>query len=148
MTTTSSDGERRVGFTLPGDPIPAPRPRFRVIKLPGGKSTGSAYYAGKYKRYAKEAPKAIPESPIYFDKGTPVVVYVTFFIGRPKKPVNKYPVGDLDNYVKAILDVITKNGTYWHDDAQVVYVNAVKSYTNEEPRTDVSISERRMPCEK
>ena len=139
MTTTSSDGERRVRFTLPGEPIPAPRPRIRVIKLKDGKSLGTAYYTGKYKQYVDEAPKAIPESPIYFEKGTPVYVELTFFLAKPKKPANSYPVGDIDNYQKSILDAITKNGTYWHDDAQVVHVQAFKVYIEGEPRTDVLI---------
>lgn len=101
---------------------------------------GFAYYAGKYKTFLTEAPKAIPESPHFFEKGTPVAVNVSFYMKKPKKPANTYPIGDIDNYLKSILDAITKNGTYWHDDAQVVWLSTYKMYTEGEPRIEVAMS--------
>jgi len=89
---------------------------------------GVAYYAGKYKDFLVEAPKAIPESPLYFDKGTPIDVKVVFVCKSPAKPANPYPVGDIDNYLKGILDAVTKNGTYWKDDAQIVKITSSKRY--------------------
>lgn len=38
--------------------------------------------------------------------------------------------GDLDNYIKLTLDAL--NGVAWHDDKQVVRINAVKMDTLEE----------------
>lgn len=116
-------------------PAPAPRPRIRVLRLKGGKSMGVAYYAGKYKNFLVEAPKAIPESIEYFDKGTAIEVAVQFICQRPLKPANPYPVGDVDNYAKGILDAITKQGTYWKDDAQITKLTLVKRYAidDEEP---------------
>lgn len=110
------------------------------MKLKNGSTMGVAYYAGKYKDFVTEAPKQIPPSDVYFDKGTAVDVDVIFFLPRPQKPANDYPVGDIDNYVKSILDAITKNGTYWHDDAQVVNLTATKYYTTDDPRVVVQIS--------
>lgn len=136
MKKTSEDGIKRVSFTLALSPVPAPRPRVRVHN-----GVGFAYYAGKYKTYLAEAPKAIPESPHFFEKGTPVHVDIVFFLPKPKNPTNPYPVGDMDNYMKSILDAITKNGTYWHDDVQVTSVNAVKRYTETEPRHEVVITD-------
>ena len=100
---------------------------------------GYAYYVGAYKKYVTEAPEAIPASDFFFQKGVPVACIVNFYLPRPKSPANPYPVGDLDNYAKSILDAITKNGTYWHDDAQVVSLQMHKIYTKGEPRTEVSI---------
>lgn len=135
--TTSESGDGWVSFTLALPPIPAPRPRVRVHN-----GVGFAYYAGKYKTFLTEAPTAIPESPLFFDKGTPVHVDVTFYCTKPKKPTNLYPVGDIDNYLKSILDAITKNGTYWHDDVQIVSLKASKVYDEQmEPRTHVIIAE-------
>lgn len=132
---TSSDGVRRVSFTLALPPIPAPRPRVRVHN-----GVGFAYYAGKYKTFLAEAPKAIPESPLFFEKGTPLHADIVFFVSKPNQPANPYPVGDIDNYLKSILDAITKNGTYWHDDVQVESVSATKRYTNSDPRVEVIIT--------
>lgn len=100
---------------------------------------GVAYYVGKYKDFVVEAPKQIPASPVFFDKGTEVRVTVTFYLSKPAKPANPYPVGDIDNYCKSILDAITKNGTYWHDDSQVSFINALKVYTEGAPHTVVDI---------
>lgn len=125
-TTKTSDGVGRVSFSLALCPVPAPRPKVRVHN-----GVGFAYYTGKYKNFLAEAPKAIPESPIFFGKGTPVHVDVVFALPKPQKPANPYPVGDIDNYLKSILDAITKNGTYWHDDTQVESITARKVYTQE-----------------
>jgi Holliday junction resolvase RusA-like endonuclease len=141
MSQNSEDGLiRSAAFTLPGACPPAPRPRIRVINLPGGKRMGVAYYVGKYKDFVVEAPKQIPPSDEYFPKGTPVNVDVTLYLPRPAKPANPYPVGDIDNYCKSILDAITKNGTYWKDDAQIERLTAVKLYTTDAPRTHVFIT--------
>ncbi len=134
-TRTSESGDGWVSFKLALPPIPAPRPRVRVHN-----GVGFAYYAGKYKDFLTQAPKAIPESPIFFEKGTPVAVEVTFACSKPKKPANPYPVGDIDNYLKSILDAITKNGTYWHDDAQVDIIRANKVYTEGDGYIDVMIT--------
>lgn len=143
MTTkTSNSGEcRGVSFTLLGDPVAAPRPRIRVLRLKNGKTMGTAYYSGKYKEYLVEAPKAIPESELFFDKGTPLTVSITFYCKKPQKPANPYPKADIDNYCKSILDAIGKNGTYWKDDVQVVSLLAHKRYTVGDPRTEVHITE-------
>lgn len=117
-----------VSFWLPLAPMPAPRPRIRVLRLKSGKTMGVAYYAGKYKDFLAEAPKAIPESTNKFAKSVSLQVDITFICKRPQKPANPYPVGDVDNYCKGILDAITKNGTYWSDDAQVVHLCATKRY--------------------
>ena len=47
---------------------------------------------------------------------------------KPKKPVNEYPRGDIDNYVKGYLDAITKAGLFWEDDIQVIKLVATKRY--------------------
>lgn len=125
-----------VSFVLPGVPVAASRPKVRVHR-----GVGYAYYAGKYAKYLKETPEAIPESTHFFDKGTPVSVVINFYLPRPTKPANPYPVGDIDNYAKSILDAITKNGTYWHDDTQVSLLSMVKLYTQGEPRTEVSVAD-------
>ena len=136
-----------VSFWLPLDPVPCPRPRIRVMRLKNGSTMGVAYYIGKYKVFSVEAPLKIPKSSHYFEKGSPVEVEIAFFMRSPKKPANSYPVGDIDNYIKSILDAITKNGTYWHDDAQVIKLTATKQYfddSDEAPGIMVNIKEPRL----
>ena len=136
-----------VSFWLPLAPVPCPRPRIRVMELPGGKRMGVAYYTGKYKTFSADAPKLIPTASHFFEKGSPVEVEIAFFMQSPKKPANSYPVGDIDNYIKSILDAITKNGTYWHDDAQVIKLTATKQYfddADEAPGTMVNIKEPQL----
>jgi len=117
------------------------------MELPGGKRMGVAYYTGKYKTFSADAPKLIPTASHFFEKGSPVEVEIAFFMQSPKKPANSYPVGDIDNYIKSILDAITKNGTYWHDDAQVIKLTATKQYfddADEAPGTMVNIKEPQL----
>ncbi len=143
MRKTSNDS-KGVSFTLALAPVPCPRPRIRVMELGNGKRMGVAYYTGKYKNFSVDAPKAIPKSKHFFAKGLPLKVHVEFFMRRPAKPANPYPVGDIDNYCKSILDAITKNGSYWHDDSQVVELTATKEYCwpdNPEPSIEVTIRE-------
>lgn len=123
-------------------PVPAPRPRVRVHN-----GVGFAYYAGKYKTFLAEAPKAIPESPTFFEKGTPLVVNVLVVLPSPKKPANVYPVGDVDNYAKSVLDAVTKNGTYWHDDAQITTLVIEKRYADEHEAPFFELTVREVTCD-
>lgn len=101
---------------------------------------GTAYYTGPYKKFYEEVPKAIPESPIKFEKGQAVEVFLGLHLPRPQKPANPYPKGDVDNYAKSVLDAITKNGTYWHDDSQVVHLHVWKTYTTGQTGFAVTIN--------
>jgi Holliday junction resolvase RusA-like endonuclease len=66
-----------------------------------------------------------------FPKGTPVEVWMAFWLPAPKnlKPgivelVTVRP--DIDNYAKAVLDALTNVGL-WHDDSQVAVLHARKA---------------------
>jgi len=66
----------------------------------------------------------------------PVRVEMTFFIDRPKKPKwDKYPGSkpDLDHYIRAVGDSLTKAGV-WADDSLMVEVVARKLWAG--PTTD------------
>jgi Holliday junction resolvase RusA-like endonuclease len=49
------------------------------------------------------------------------------------------PKPDIDNFLKAALDAVTKVGGYWEDDHQIVWVTANKRWCHEgeEPHTTV-----------
>lgn len=61
----------------------------------------------------------------------------------PFKTVSRdFPRGDVDNYAKSVLDLITKREEIWHDDNQVVTLYTTKRLAvNEEPHTFVYIRE-------
>lgn len=121
-------GQAPVEFFLPGPPLPAPRPRFRVIKAKSGAVFGSAYYDKKYATFLKEAPKAIAEllGPMTALTG-PVSLNVTFHIERPKTTKRETPRYDIDNYLKSLMDAMTYAGI-WLDDDQVAHVAARKVF--------------------
>lgn len=65
-----------------------------------------------------------------FGAGEPLVLWVTFYVQRPKSAPKrvKYPVTrpDLDNYLKTLLDALDKFA--FLDDAQVVNIHAKKAF--------------------
>lgn len=62
-----------------------------------------------------------------WDKTQPLVVEVTFYVERPKKPTYSYPPrGDVDKLARAVLDACT--GIVWDDDSQVTDLSATKDY--------------------
>ena len=52
---------------------------------------------------------------------------------RPKTTKRDNPRGDIDNYIKAVLDALTKKG-YWIDDDQIITIEADKRWP--EPKED------------
>lgn len=78
-------------------------------------------------------PKMTPE---------PTEFVVEFVCTRPKNPTNIYPIGDLNNYTKAIEDAI--NGKLgFKDDKQIVASAQYKRYAEigEEPHTIVIVGD-------
>lgn len=100
-------------------PVPASRPRV---------SKWGTYYGKTYKDYMAQSEQAIPPANVTMDG--PLRVKVRFVCPRPKTTKRGSPRGDIDNHLKAILDVLTKKG-YWHDDDQIVRVVATKRFTEE-----------------
>ena len=73
----------------------------------------------------------------------PVKVTATFYLTKPKSVKLPLPVssrsGDLDKYLRALLDSITKGGL-WVDDSQVVEIEAFKQWAHGEPGVAVTVS--------
>ena len=131
-----------IAFTIPGDPVPQPRPR---VSTRGGH--GHAYVPAKhpvhsYRRAVAAAAKAAGAGV----HGDAVEIIIDFVFARPKSHLRKtglaadapqWPRKDIDNLEKAVLDAL--NGVAWHDDSQVVRVVKSKSYGTE-ARTTVRIT--------
>lgn len=69
-----------------------------------------------------------------------VKVSLSFYLKKPAKPTRSYPVPDVDNLAKLVLDSLTKKG-YWVDDRQVVDLRVTKAYAEKEPMIEIFIEE-------
>tara|TARA_R110002110_G_scaffold211833_1_gene424727 strand:+ start:184 stop:567 length:384 start_codon:yes stop_codon:yes gene_type:complete len=106
-------------WMFPLSPVAASRPRV---------SRHGAYFAGPYKYFRQECVEVIPlilgDSFEPYDE--PLKVDVEIFVRQPKKTKLLVPKADVDNYLKAIFDVL--NGKLWRDDTLIHEVYAVKSW--------------------
>lgn len=108
-------------FVLPVTPRPASRPR--VTKW-------GVYYGKPYTQFRQQsqpyADAYDSHPPIY----GPIAILVEIVCEKPKTGKLTHPRGDVDNYAKGPLDVMTKSGNFWKDDVQVVSVQCVKRYAD------------------
>jgi Holliday junction resolvase RusA-like endonuclease len=131
-----------VTFTIPGDPVPQPRPR---VSTAGGFARAyvpKGHAVHPYRQALGLAAKAAGLVP----HTLPVEVVIDLVFSRPKSHLNKsgvkptapaLPRVDVDNCAKAVLDSL--NGIAWEDDAQVSRLVVEKSYGTE-GRTTVRIT--------
>ena len=117
------DGEGYWQLTLPVAPVPAARPRV---------SKWGTYYPKTYKNWMYDAAASMASLTPPTPDEAPVFVLVSTVCKRPKNPANSFPIGDVDNYAKAILDAITKAGIMWKDDKQIVTLIVGKRYAEED----------------
>lgn len=132
---------RPVTFTVPGKPVPQPRPR--VLR------TGRTYTPDNgilaYRRAVALAAKAAGATPT---DEAPLTLIVDLVFERPKshyfangalnpRTALKVPPGDCSNYCKGVEDCL--NGVAWVDDVQLGKVVIEKTYGTE-ARTTVRIS--------
>ena len=134
-----------ITFTVPGDPVPQPRPKISTI---GGR--GRAYVEARhpihvYRQAVASMAKAAGATPT---DAAPLTLEIDLVMVRPKshykasgelnpRTALKVPPGDCSNYQKGIEDSL--NGVAWIDDVQVGKTIVQKSY-GPEARTTVRIS--------
>lgn len=125
MTTTSkttaqydieAGSLRGVRLFLVLTPCVASRPRV---------TRWGTYYAKTYKNWMALAAETIPDAKHMIH--VPCSVAILFVCKRPVKLTRVTPVGDIDNYAKAILDALTKKD-YWTDDDLVDELSLNKRY--------------------
>ena len=131
-----------ITFSVPGDPVPQPRPRYSAR---GG--FARAYVPSKHPVHAyREAIALAAKLAGVTITGEPVSVIIDAVFARPKSHRNKagvkasapsLPRPDCDNVAKAALDALT--GVAWEDDTQVSRLVVEKSY-GDEGRTTVRIA--------
>lgn len=113
---------------------PAPASRPRVGKF-------GTFYSGSYKTWMAEALKLFPKDS--FETQLEGAISVSMIVRCTKAKTSKlmFPRGDVDNYAKGPLDILTKAGL-WGDDTQVVRLSVTKRFTapGETPGITVRIS--------
>ncbi len=133
-TPTSNLKKRRFGWeaTFMVTPRPASRPRV---------GRWGTYYTGNYKTFRAEMADLLARVDLPPPTDNPLAVCVEFVCPSPKKPTNPYPMGDIDNYTKALFDSVQKAG-FFNDDKQIVEVHATKRYVypGEEPHITMLVS--------
>ena len=73
----------------------------------------------------KDAEATIPEAEVTWQGNLSVTLDLV--ADKPKTTKRDNPRGDIDNYIKAVLDALTKKG-YWNDDDQIVHLYAHKRW--------------------
>jgi Holliday junction resolvase RusA-like endonuclease len=131
MTVTSKKKSRQE-IWIPINPVPASRPRV---------SKWGTYYGATYDRWRKDAHRALAFLELEPVSGK-LSVHCEFIVQRPKTTKREYPRGDLDNFEKAALDILTQVEA-WGDDDQIIHLSSHKRFTlpDEEPGTKVTIEE-------
>lgn len=109
-----------LSFRLNLEPAPASRPRVGKF---------GTYYPKTYTLFRKAA---LPQAQMFDGVPTdqPVAVLVETVCSKPKTGKLQFPRGDVDNYAKGPLDVMTEAQKFWNDDNQVVALMIVKRYTD------------------
>ena len=130
-----------IAFSVPGDPVPQPRPRVSTV---GG--FGRAYVPKTHPVHAyRQAVAAAARAAGLTDTGEPLNVVIDAVFGRPKSHLTKsgvratapaLPRPDVDNIGKAVLDALQD---VMGDDSLVSRLVVEKSY-GPEARTTVRIS--------
>lgn len=96
------------------------------------------YSPKEYATWQKEAAALLKAVAAHYFEG-PVAVELECQVTRPKTTKLAAPKPDVDNYAKAVLDAITKDGRFWSDDTQVVTLTATKAWTTGAPGILVTI---------
>jgi len=110
-------------FHLGINPVPASRPRVPRF--------GKTYYAKTYARFRREAAEVINDlvwPPSYPLEGA-VHLRAEFHVVRPKTTYLAAPRGDVDNYLKSLLDLLNEQA--FLDDRQVVNIQASKHWAEQ-----------------
>lgn len=120
------------------NPVPASRPRV---------SKYGTYYLPTYRNFQKEIAELVAKDRKKLRKTSgELEVNVICAVARPKTTKRDYPLGDVDNYAKAVLD--SMNGVLWDDDDQIVDLNVRKLYTDDAPYIYIEVAKATVDTSK
>ncbi len=122
-------GTPTLGVSFFINPVPASRPRV---------TRWGVYYGKNYTAWRKAAMDLIKQNKDTIKDHCTVLVEQ--IVQKPKTSKKMFPRGDVDNYSKAPLDILTKK-EFWEDDDLITGMWSSKRFADpdEDPRTEVSI---------
>jgi Holliday junction resolvase RusA-like endonuclease len=136
-------------FTILGIAKGQARSRSKHIKTKDGREFNVNYDPKEAKEHkANIAAQVVQQNPIFFAKGTPILLHVQVYLPRPLghyrangqlkdwAPAYCPTKPDGDNIIKGIKDSL--KGICWQDDAQVADERIIKLY-GEIPKTVVTV---------
>lgn len=130
-------GQLRAGlltYTILSAPHPKPSPRLS--------RSGSVFFSGVgYGKFRGDIQRESAKWPVKYPTGR-LAVILECVLPKPKKTSFESPIGDCDNYAKAVLDALTSSKT-WGDDRQVEALVSMKRWAerDEEPHVKITIGE-------
>ncbi len=137
------EGMKTIETTIFVGPTPKGRPRFAIVR-----GRARAYTPAKTRLSEAEIHVAIRDEVMRhgkFEAGIPLRLDVTFWLRKPASKPKKITMPtckpDVDNFLKTVCDSL--NGYVWHDDSQLVSINAKKRYclNGDCPRIELRIRE-------
>jgi Holliday junction resolvase RusA-like endonuclease len=134
-----------ITFTVPGPPVPQPRPKISTIGGRGRAYVPASHPIHTYRQAVAIMAKSAGATPT---TAAPLTLEIELVMVRPQshykangelnqRTALPVPPGDCSNYQKGIEDAL--NGVAWVDDVQVGKTVVQKSY-GPEARTTVRIS--------
>lgn len=132
-----------ITFSVPGDPVPQPRPRITTRGSHGHAYTPASHPIHAYRQAIAAAAREAGATP---SDAAPITLIVDLVFARPKSHYRKsglkpdaprLPRPDCSNCLKGIEDAL--NGVAWVDDSQIGRVVIEKTY-GERPGTTVRIT--------
>lgn len=108
-------------YKLAIDPLPCPRPKIAVRGR-----FATAYYPKPYEDWKKACARLLK------DMNKPgelehINLTCHFYRQQPKTTKLSRPRGDVDNYVKSLMDALT-TAEWWSDDEDVIKLTVSKSW--------------------
>jgi len=133
----SLGGVVQASYFVPGNPIPAPRPRMGKYHV---------YHAANADQWMHSI-MLFSSIKIHAPLEGPIEVNLQFLFDKPKKDTHRFWMEhkpDLDNLEKAVLDALTK-ARKWKDDSQVVRLQSIKRYAADDEHPGVHIEIATLP---
>lgn len=122
-------GSPDANLVIPLKPIPASRPKI---------GRWGVYYPKPYTDWLAAAARHVPKGKLFPDPDDMFLVKIDSIRVKSRTSKLTTPMGDVDNYAKGPLDLLTRIGGYWLDDKQVRCLISSKDFA-QEGRTEITI---------
>jgi Holliday junction resolvase RusA-like endonuclease len=134
----------RIQFSVQTKPVPQARPRF-FVRHKGPQHFVGAYDPEQCKTFkeviAWHAKLKAKESGLREPTTAPIVISLTFGMGRNGKGAYHTKRPDIDNLAKAVKDAL--KGIIYADDSQIVEAHLYKQYGGSEVRIEIRTLEEK-----